>query len=126
MIGVMIPLVPILVAMASFATKLKLEPELYSTNNVTFISGGLGFGSYLFPPILCGAIESYYSTILPINIIVFIGLTELLLLFWTVYKVRSNNYKIMKHLPLVLQYSVCYAFRAPLCLFNAYYYYCML
>ena len=81
-VGIVIPLVPVIALMATHASKVESTAE--------FISGGLGFGMGRSPPILCVAADStvsYYSIILPINLIFFVGMTELILLFAIVHKV---------------------------------------
>ena len=82
-VGVVIPLVPVIALMANFAREVQ--------SNAAFISGGLGFGSGRFPPILCGGANSsviFYSSVLLIILIFFVGITELILLFAVVHKVR--------------------------------------
>lgn len=87
--GVLIPFLPIVTSMAEFAVDLKTNTELQQ-RNVTFWSGGLGYLQIRFPPVLCAGrdgVAVYYTSVLPINIIVLVGLTELILLFWTVHRV---------------------------------------
>ena len=87
--GLILPLAPIVASMAKFAADLQSDP-LLQARNVTFLSGGLGYGQVRFPPVLCSGTDGdalYYSTILPINIMVIIGLTELVLLFRIIQKV---------------------------------------
>ena len=81
-VGIVIPLVPVIALMANYAREAK--------STTAFVSGGLGFGLGRFPPILCLGGDStvaYYSIILPINLIFFVGMTELILLFAVVHKV---------------------------------------
>ena len=90
MSGLLIPLVPILTTMVDFSIDLQTNTVLQKMN-VSFLSGGLGFSMYRFPPILCAGKNAnvvYYSAILPINIIVIVGLTELIILLWTIHKVN--------------------------------------
>ncbi len=58
--GLLIPFVPIISSMVDFAIEIKDS----STNEVSFLSGGLGFGIYSFHPILCALekIEKLCST----------------------------------------------------------------
>ena len=89
MAGLLIPFLPIVTSMAKFAVDLKTDAPLQQ-RNVTFLSGGLGYQQIRFPPVLCAGRDSgavYYTSILPINLIVLAGLTELILLFWTVHRV---------------------------------------
>jgi hypothetical protein len=87
--GILIPLLPIIATMAAFAVEIRSNPQLQQ-RGITFLSGGLGYHQIRFPPILCSGRDSgtvYYTSILPINLIVIVGLTELILLFWTVHRV---------------------------------------
>ena len=87
--GIIIPVLPIVASMADFAVAVSSNTGLQS-RNITFLSGGLGYGQIRFPPILCSGNNNnvvYYTSIFPINIMVIIGLTELILLFWTIHKV---------------------------------------
>ena len=89
MAGLLLPLAPVIAAMVDFTLELESNTLLQS-RNVTFISGGLGYRQVRFPPVLCGGRNSdavYYSSILPINVMVIIGLTELVFVFRLVYKV---------------------------------------
>lgn len=88
-VGITLPLVPVIASMAEFAVRVDSDPIL-QLQNVTFASGGLGYASFRFPPILCTATSAdvvFYALALPINIIVIIGVTELILIFWTLQKV---------------------------------------
>lgn len=92
--GLLIPLLPVITTMADFAVDLKSNDRLQKMN-VTFFSGGLGYRLVRFPPLLCSGRNSeavYYTSILPINIIVIAGLTELIILFWTIHKVGNLLY----------------------------------
>ena len=54
--------------------------------------GTAGFSLVRFPPIFCSAVNRsavYYSLILPINLIVPVGVTLLILVVWLLYKVHS-------------------------------------
>lgn len=95
--GVVLPLVPILTSMADFAVDLKSNPS----RNVSFISGGLGYGQTRFPPILCTGSDRnavYYSVVLPIDMILAVGCSLLVIIFWIVHKVSLTL------LPLYLSY----------------------
>ena len=88
-VGLVLPLAPVVAAMADFGVNHDSDPLLQG-KNVTFLSGGLGYGQIRFPPVLCAGTNSdavYYSSILPINVFVIIGLTELIFIFRTIYKV---------------------------------------
>ncbi len=95
-VGVVTPLVPVVALMANFASEVNSDQALQAAN-VTFVSGGLGFRMDRFPPILCSGTSGavvYYSNILPINLVFFVGITELILLFAVVHKVRMKWFYI--------------------------------
>ena len=51
-----------------------------------------GFGLTRFPPILCTGLQAnptFYSLVLPINIIFSIGVPLLIIIFWTIHKVHT-------------------------------------
>ena len=58
---------------------------------VTFTTGDpSGFGLTRFPPILCSAMQrnsTFYSLVLPINVIMAIGIPLLIIIFWIIHKV---------------------------------------
>ena len=86
-VGVVIPLVPVIAIMADFGV------EVQSNADLTFISGGLGFRMSHIPSILCTGRNrnpAYYSGVLPINLIFFAGIAELILLFGVVHRVSIN------------------------------------
>ena len=57
--------------------------------NATFVSGGLGYVMNRFPPLLCyGRGTMFYSNVLPIILIFFVGMAEQIVLFAAVHKVR--------------------------------------
>ena len=83
-VGVVSPLVSVIALMANYGVE--------TDSAAVFATGGLGFGMDRFPPLLCSGGDSavfYYSNILPINLIFFVGITELILLFAIVHKVRK-------------------------------------
>ena len=87
--GLLLPLISPITSMADFAVDLSSNKVLQS-QNISFVSGGLGYGLIRFPSILCSAIDRYalyYSTILPINLMVIVGITELILVFRIIHKV---------------------------------------
>lgn len=90
-VSLVVPLIAILVPMADFAVDVKSDALLQS-RNITFISGGLGFRFIRFPPQLCTGRDSnavYYSTVLPVNILMFVGITEMVLIFYSIHKVSE-------------------------------------
>ena len=49
-----------------------------------------GFGLIRFPPILCSGLQrdaTFYSLVLPINILLAVGIPLLIIIFWTIHKV---------------------------------------
>ena len=60
---------------------------------VTFTTGDpSGFGMTRFPPILCTSLQkdsTFYSLVLPINILTIIGTPLLIIIFWTIHKVMA-------------------------------------
>ena len=60
---------------------------------VTFTTGDpSGFGLTRFPPILCTGLQrnaTFYSLVLPINILMAIGIPLLVIIFWIIHKVRT-------------------------------------
>ena len=92
-IGFLAPLTSVIALMADYSREVRSNADLQAAN-VTFLSGGLGFTVNRFPPILCTGFSSgviYYSSILPIIIIFYVGITELILLFAVIHRVRNGN-----------------------------------
>lgn len=57
----------------------------------TFATGG--FTNTSFPPILCtgeDADASFYSLVVPLIVLLQVGVTLLIILFWTLHKVNSD------------------------------------
>ena len=51
-----------------------------------------GFGMTRFPPILCTGLQNdstFYSLVLPINILMMVGIPLLIIIFWTIHKVMT-------------------------------------
>ena len=87
----MIPLIPVIANMVGFAHEVQSNPDLQE-RNVTFASGGLGFVTIGFPPVLCNgrnANVTFYANLMPILLIFFVGLTELILLLALIHKVNN-------------------------------------
>ena len=63
---------------------------------VTFTAGNpstRGFGLMRFPPILCTSWQrdpTFYSLVLPINILLAIGVPLVIIVFWTIHKVYTG------------------------------------
>ena len=92
-LGILLPLVPIISTMVKFAVNPTNFVELSSSvhgKSELFLSGGLGFKPPKFPVILCTSSEPdviFYSLLLPINLILAFGCTLLLIIFWTIHRV---------------------------------------
>ena len=87
--GLVIPLVPVIAHMASFVKEVESDPVLQAMN-VTAVSGGFGYRIFQFPPILCSGTNSgilYYSNAIPINIIMMVGIAQLIIIVWRIHKV---------------------------------------
>ena len=57
------------------------------------VEGGLGFGIVRFPPILCTGRDSdtmFYILILPVVLLLMVGMTILIVIFWIIHKVSGN------------------------------------
>ncbi len=82
LVGLFLPVLPVVADMSHHAVKAKSEAML---------QGRLGFGLGYFPPYRCLGIDgdvAFYSVILPNIILVKIGVTMLILTIWYVHKVR--------------------------------------
>lgn len=83
-LGVLLPLISVVVIIVDSAV------DSSGTNATQY--GTLGFGLTRFPPILCTGIDrdaTYYSLVLPLNLILIVGMTELTVVFWIIHKVRE-------------------------------------
>ena len=79
--------------MADFAVELESD-VIRQARNITFASGGLGFQIIRFPPILCFGGDDdavFYSTVLPVNILLVLGSTELVFIFYGLLKVSLQG-----------------------------------
>ena len=86
--GLLVPLIPVIAHVSAYAAEFNSKPS----NNVSFVSGGLGFTSIRFPPVPCnGRSEEiiFYTNILPADIMLGIGITLITLIFWMVHKVST-------------------------------------
>ena len=85
--GLILPLVPVITSMVTFAVELESD-EIRKSRNITFVSGGMGYGLIQFPPI-CDTSKNavFYALALPIYLIVMYGITVLIFLFYSIHKV---------------------------------------
>ena len=81
---ILVPFVPIVATMSQYG---------HGRSSVEAATGGLGFGITRFPPLLCTgrhADTTFYSLILPILVILMIGMTILLIIFWIIHRVSHT------------------------------------
>lgn len=95
-IGILVPLLPIIISMAKFAADVQKENENSTPQlrNSSFLSGGLGFGPTRFPSILCSNTDIdviFYSQALIADIILASGCTLLLIILWSVHKLYKRD-----------------------------------
>ena len=82
-ICVIFPSIAVIPTMAEFA---------HGKSSSEAVSGGLGFSVTRFPPLLCTGTSkdaTFYPLILPILIILMVGMTILIIVFWIIHKVRT-------------------------------------
>ena len=96
-LGFLLPMTTIISSMADFAFKIS-EKDTGTVsilqNNITFLNGGLGFGVTRFPPILCTATGKdavFYSLAFPMEIILGVGCTLLVVMIWSINKVSLQT-----------------------------------
>ena len=85
--GFFIPFIPVIAHMANFARQARSDPA------TDFVSGGLGFTFVRFPPLPCNGRDVdivFYTNIFPADVILTIGITLILLVFWLVHRVSEN------------------------------------
>ena len=95
-VGVLLPLVPIIALMANNGLDVQNQNENSTSQRKVslFLSGGLGFGSSRFPPILCTGTDPdtiFYSLVLAIDIILAFGCTLLIIIIWSIHRVSLQN-----------------------------------
>ena len=86
--GFLIPFIPIIAHMATFAKTANSDP------NLSFLSGGLGFAFVRYPPLPCNGLNVevvFYTNIFPADIILTAGITLILLMLLRVHRVSSYN-----------------------------------
>ena len=90
--GLILPLIPIITSMVTFAVKLESD-EIRKSRGITFASGGMGYSLAQFPPIFCGTSKNavFYAVALPIYLIVMYGITVLIFLFYSIHKVSFHK-----------------------------------
>ena len=91
--GLLLPLCPIIATMADFAEDIRKQPE-NSPLRLMFLSGGLGFRSTRFPALLCTGTNPdvvFYTLVLAGDLILAIGCTMLLVMFWSVHRIKNKT-----------------------------------
>lgn len=84
-VGILIPLIPIIASVAKSAAKFDSSSGMGS-----FLDRGLGFTVTRFPPVLCTGSDKdvvFYSVVMPIDIVLSVGCSMLIIMFWTIHKV---------------------------------------
>ena len=87
--GLILPLVPVITSMVTFAVELESD-EIRKSRNITFASGGMGYKLNGIPPILCTGTNKnavFYAVALPINLILIYGISVLIFLYYSIHKV---------------------------------------
>ena len=98
-VGILLPLVPIIAIMADTAVNLQKQNENSTSQhrNDLFISDGLGFGYTKIPTLLCAPTNknaTFYSIIIMIGLILGCGCTMLIIIFWSVHNVYIKRKKV--------------------------------
>ena len=89
-IGLVIPLGPVITAMSKFAVDTRNEADNETSSLQLFLDGGLGYLNPRYPPLLCVASNrdvGFYSLILPLDVIQIIGTTCIIMLIWRIRRV---------------------------------------
>ena len=97
LLGVFIPMIPVISLMVGFAIQINS-----SNDELSFLSGGLGFSLARFPPLPCFGTNrdiAFYSIIIPTDVLLTAGITLTILVFWIVHRVShlfSNVTRVRK------------------------------
>ena len=78
---ILFPTISVIPTMSEFA---------HGKSSSDAVKGGLGFAITRFPPLLCTGTDrdaTFYPLILPILIILMVGMTVLIVIFWIIHKV---------------------------------------
>ena len=84
-LALLIPLAPIIAAI----TKSRIDSNRAGTETTS-----IGFGLTRFPPLLCTGTDkdvTFYSLILPLDLILFVGFPLLVMIFWIMHKVHARE-----------------------------------
>ena len=91
-IGILLPLLSIIISITKFGVDLQDEYKnsTASFRNNLFLSRGMGYISARSPPILCTGSDVeviFYTLVLPMEVILAVGCTMMIIVLWTVYRV---------------------------------------
>ena len=85
LIGVLVPVIPVVAIIADNAVQEKRSEQP--------IPGTLGFGLAIFPPILCTGLDekvTFYTLILPNVLLIICGTVAMVLTIWRIHRVRES------------------------------------
>ena len=89
LLGIFIPLIPVISLMVGFA----VEVHSSTDGTLSFLAGGLGFTFVHFPPLPCTGNNkaiTFYTAVLPTDVLLTSSITLTILIFWIIHKVRMN------------------------------------
>ena len=91
-IGILFPILPIIISITKFGVELQDEYKnsTASFRNDLFLSRGMGYISSRSPPLLCTGSDLdviFYTIVLPIEVILAVGCTMMIIILWTVHRV---------------------------------------
>ena len=82
-LSILVPFTPVVAIMSQYG---------HGRSAAEAATGGLGFGITRFPPLLCTgrhANTTFYSLILPIFLILMVGMTMLVIIFFIIHRVST-------------------------------------
>ena len=96
LLGIVLPIIPIITSMADFAVDLQKQNENSTSQfrNNLFLSRGLGFEVNRFPPTRCSSTRHdaiFYSYVLTSDIMLGCGCTLLLIAVWSIHKLYKRK-----------------------------------
>ena len=95
-LGILLPLLPIIMSMANLAVDIQKQNENSTSElrNSLFVSGGLGFGPTGYPHNQCSASDPdaiFYSNTLIVDIFMACGCTMFLIIVWSVHRLYKEK-----------------------------------
>ena len=97
---ILVPFIPIIATMSQHA---------YGKSAAQAATEGLGFGIARFPLIFCLGRDpdtTFYSLILPILVVLMVGMTMLITLFWIIHKVRNMTIIVKVAVSILFAYPI--------------------